>query len=48
MGQGRGDAGGGGSDQSRTIVMVLFRGKSLFVRGLFKPTPGSSQSKWDF
>lgn len=39
---------GGGTDQSRTIVMVLFRGKSLFVPGLFKPTPGSSQSKWDF
>lgn len=39
---------GGGSDQSRAIVMVLFRGKSLFVPGLFKPAPGSSQSKWDF
>ena len=38
----------GGPDQSGTIVMVLFRGKSLFVPGLFKPTPGSSQGKWDF
>lgn len=38
----------GGPDQSWTIVMVLFRGKSLFVPGLFKPTPGSSQGKWDF
>lgn len=38
----------GAADQSGTIVMVLFRGKSLFVPSLFKPTPGSSQSKWDF
>ena len=42
-GEARGDA-----DQSETIVMILFRGKLLFVPGLFKPTPGSSQGKWDF
>lgn len=39
---------GGVADQRETIVMILFRGKSFFVPGLFKRTPGSSQGKWDF
>lgn len=48
IGTGRRGGVGWGPDQSETIVMVLFRGKSLFVPCLFKPTPGSSQGKWDF